>query len=274
VLHVTRVAPVSHSIPCVLSYLSISLTELDEITCNKCNSNMWLIFREDEPPLTGRRRDSSFCGARKALHPFQRNWGGRGCSPIRSFCVSLKGMLIMSVELLDDSWCKSDPATWTREDEGDVYASFERVQLFGLTETDERFFGKETTFKATGWLAVVEYELEPGKLTMQAAPLDERHLIRVTCSDEGGWSVDLGTILDPDVGTLGQHPVDLIEIPGGVVKSYRGVAHNCLDWVRIAAVIRSGDDFGSPQQRLRSWAYASSAPVGEGRRRIDEGLRI
>ena len=40
----------------------------------------------------------------------------------RSFCVSLKGMLIMSVELLDDYWCKSDPATWTREDEGDVYA--------------------------------------------------------------------------------------------------------------------------------------------------------
>ena len=180
----------------------------------------------------------------------------------------------MSIELLDDSWCKSDPATWTREDEGDVYAFFDRVQLFGLTETDARFLGEEATFAATDWLAVVEYELEPGKLTLQAAPLDERHLIRVTCSDEGDWSVDLGTILDPDVGLLGQHPVDLIEIPGCVVKSYRGVAHNCLEWVHIAAVIRPDADSDTSPQSLRLWAYSRSETIGEGRRLIDEGLQI
>ena len=180
----------------------------------------------------------------------------------------------MSVELLDDSWCKSDPATWTREDEGDVYASFERVHLFGLAETETRFFGKEVTFEATGWSAVVMYDLEPGKLTLQAAPLDERHLIRVTCSDEGEWSVDLGTIQHPDDGSTGRHPKDLIEVSGCREATGQGVEYNRLEWARIAAVIRSGDDFGSPQQRLRSWPYASSAPVGEGRRLIDAGLQI
>jgi hypothetical protein len=180
----------------------------------------------------------------------------------------------MSIEFLGRSWRKSNPTGWTREDEGDVYASFDQVQLFGLTETDARFFGKEATFAATDWLAVVEYSLEPGRLTLQAAPLDERHLIRVTCSEEGSWSVDLGTILDPDVGLLGRHPVDLLEIPGCEVKSYRGMSYNCLSWVQIAALIQADEDTADPQQGLWLWAYASSAPVGEGRRRIDEGLRI
>jgi hypothetical protein len=179
--------------------------------------------------------------------------------------------MIMKIELHDDFRGEDDPVTW---DGSEADATFDRVQLFGLTETDDRFFGEEATFEATGWLAVVMYELEPGKLTLQAVPLDERHLIHVTCSEEGEWSVALGTIPHPYDGATGRHPKDLIEVSGCREETGQGVEYNQLEWVRIAAVIRSGDDFGSPQQRLRSWPYASSAPVGEGRRLIAEGFRV